>query len=178
MREALRKGGGEVSDNEFFVAVDICDKFDFFQGQRAGRELWSKKPVDIQNEDIEQFSKDVAFLKGVLCKQKSLIEAQKMDIEQLRSDIINAICNSDHVAMLYEEEKRMVEHAITKAKAEAIKRHNEKCNDKITEIYNNFIFGNNDLEDEEKEAIMDFCNDLTREIDNLVKEMVGENDDR
>ncbi len=100
-----------VSDNEIFVAVEICDKLDFFYGQRAGRELWSTKPIDIQNKDIEQFSKDIALLKDVLCKQKSLIEAQKMDNEQLQSDIINAISNNDHMLMLYKEEKREVEHA-------------------------------------------------------------------
>ena len=28
-------------------AIDILEKFDFFQGQRAGRELWSDKPKDV-----------------------------------------------------------------------------------------------------------------------------------
>lgn len=148
-----------MTDNEFFVAVDICDKFDFFQGQRAGRELWSEKPVEIQNEDIEQFSKDVAFLKGVLCKQKSLIEAQKMDIEQLRSDIINAICNSEHVAMLYEEEKRMVEHAITKARTEAIKEFAGRLKVESFPPLGTWI----------SERVV-----TEKIIDDLVKEMVGE----
>lgn len=158
-----------VTDNEFIVAVDICDKFDFFQGQRAGRELWSEKPVEIQNKDIEQFSKDVAFLKGVLCKQKSLIEAQKMDIEQLRSDIINAICNSDHVAMLYEEEKRMMEHAITKARAEAIKEFAGRLKATPMRFREEYTIAWN------KPPIVKmvlFIDD--NDIDNLVKEMCGE----
>lgn len=44
-------------------AIDILDKFDFFEGQRAGRELWGSKPPDIQEQDIKSFSRDVALLK-------------------------------------------------------------------------------------------------------------------
>lgn len=44
-------------------AIDILDKFDFFQGQRAGRELWNDKPFEVQEQDIKDFSNDVALLK-------------------------------------------------------------------------------------------------------------------
>ena len=44
-------------------AIDILDRFDMFQGQRAGRELWNNKPLDVQNQDIADFSRDVALLK-------------------------------------------------------------------------------------------------------------------
>jgi hypothetical protein len=43
-------------------AIDILEKFDFFQGQRAGRELWNDKPKDIQDKDIEDFSRDCRLL--------------------------------------------------------------------------------------------------------------------
>lgn len=43
-------------------AIDILEKFDFFQGQRAGRELWNDKPKDIQDKDIEDFSRDCQLL--------------------------------------------------------------------------------------------------------------------
>ena len=43
--------------------VDILDKMDFFQGQRAGRELWNDKPFDVQEQDVANFSRDVALLK-------------------------------------------------------------------------------------------------------------------
>ena len=39
--------------------LDILDKMQFFQGQRAGRELWSSKPKEVQEEDIENFNKDI-----------------------------------------------------------------------------------------------------------------------
>ncbi len=39
--------------------LDILKKWDFFYGQRAGRELWSDKPREIQDIDIENFRRDL-----------------------------------------------------------------------------------------------------------------------
>lgn len=39
--------------------LEILDKFEFFYGQRAGRELWHDKPMNVQNEDIENFNRDI-----------------------------------------------------------------------------------------------------------------------
>lgn len=63
-----------MNDNEFAKAIDICEKLDFFGGQRAGRELWFEKPVDVQDIDIKQFVEDVAFLKDFINRQKAEIE--------------------------------------------------------------------------------------------------------
>lgn len=41
------------------TAMDILDKFNFFQGQRAGRELWNDKPFEVQEEDLENFKSDI-----------------------------------------------------------------------------------------------------------------------
>lgn len=57
-----------MTDNEVAKALDILEKHEFFGGQRAGRELWSKKPVDVQNEDIEDFVKDFAYLKDFIVR--------------------------------------------------------------------------------------------------------------
>ena len=46
--------------------LEILDKFQFFQGQRAGRELWSDKPTEIQDEDIKKFNEDIEFIRNVL----------------------------------------------------------------------------------------------------------------
>ena len=43
-------------------AIDILERFDFFQGQRAGRELWNDKPKDVQDKDIADFSRDCRLL--------------------------------------------------------------------------------------------------------------------
>ena len=48
-------------------AIDIINKFDFFYGQRAGRELWFNKPREVQDIDVEKFCEDCAkLLKYVL----------------------------------------------------------------------------------------------------------------
>ena len=44
-------------------AIEILDRFDFFQGQRAGRELWHEKPYDVQERDIKDFAQNVALLR-------------------------------------------------------------------------------------------------------------------
>lgn len=43
-------------------AIDILERFDFFQGQRAGRELWNDKPFEVQEKDIADFSRDCHLL--------------------------------------------------------------------------------------------------------------------
>ena len=63
-----------MTDNDIVKAIDILEKFEFFGGQRAGRELWFEKPVDVQNMDIESFSKDIVFLKKFINRQKAKIE--------------------------------------------------------------------------------------------------------
>lgn len=49
-------------------AIDIVERFDFFGGQRAGRELWKNKPFNVQERDISNFSRDckllLEYLKG------------------------------------------------------------------------------------------------------------------
>ena len=39
--------------------LEILSKWDFFYGQRAGRELWADKPRDVQDQDIADFSRDM-----------------------------------------------------------------------------------------------------------------------
>jgi len=62
----------EQYNNEIIKALDILDKFDFFYGQRAGRELWFDKPKEVQDEDIKNFSKDIAFLKDFIITQQTV----------------------------------------------------------------------------------------------------------
>ena len=47
------------SKENIFKCLEILDKFQFFQGQRAGRELWNDKPV-------KNFNKDIEFIRNVL----------------------------------------------------------------------------------------------------------------
>ena len=66
-----------MTDNEIIKALDILDKFEFFQGQRAWRELWNEKPTEVQDNDIQNFSKDVSFLKDLINRQKAEISVKR-----------------------------------------------------------------------------------------------------
>lgn len=45
---------------------DILNKFEFFQGQRAGRELWNNKSKEVQDKDISDFIKDINYIRSYL----------------------------------------------------------------------------------------------------------------
>ena len=47
-------------------AIEILDKMEFFQGQRAGRELWAEKPTEVQDEDIANFCRDLGLVREAL----------------------------------------------------------------------------------------------------------------
>lgn len=132
-------------------------------------------------------------------RQKSKVQALKMDIEQLQNDIINANCNCDHIAMLFEEEK--AENQSLKKVAEtqqslAMERHFEIERLKAEiEKYRNFInqklggavdlISVYDIEVAKAEAIKEFAGRMKgkwcvdsitccENIDELVEEMVGD----
>jgi predicted RNase H-like nuclease (RuvC/YqgF family) len=88
-----------MTDNEIVKAIDILEKFDFFYGQRAGRELWAEKPFEVQDEDIKNFSRDVVFL-------KDFINRQKETIEQLQTALFK--CGEDAVEI--ENYKKIAEY--------------------------------------------------------------------
>ena len=45
---------------------DILDKWEFFFGQRAGRELWGDKPKQVQDQDIADFNRDMETVRSAL----------------------------------------------------------------------------------------------------------------
>lgn len=60
--------------------LDILDKFAFFQGQRAGRELWLDKPVEVQEEDLENFNKDIRTIRDYIWALEKELKCYK-DLE-------------------------------------------------------------------------------------------------
>ena len=62
-----------MTDKEIIAAKDILDFFDFFN-QRAGRELWSDKPREVQEEDIAIFTHKVKVLRDFINRQQAEIE--------------------------------------------------------------------------------------------------------
>ncbi len=47
-------------------AEDILSKWEFFYGQRAGRELWAEKPKEVQDQDIADFNRDIEIVRAAL----------------------------------------------------------------------------------------------------------------
>lgn len=45
---------------------DILAKWEFFYGQRAGRELWADKPREIQDQDIADFCRDLEIVRSYI----------------------------------------------------------------------------------------------------------------
>lgn len=87
-------------------AMDILDKFYFFQGQRAGRELWNDKPFEVQEQDIANFSRDVALIKSYI---KELSEENEW-----QEDMIVKL-SAENVMFLSEKKKLTTENeAISK----------------------------------------------------------------
>lgn len=73
----------ELNREQIVTALEILDKMDFFQGQRAGRELWFDKPFEVQEQDITDFSKGVEFVKNVITDALALIRELTEENERL-----------------------------------------------------------------------------------------------
>ena len=78
--------------------IDILDKWEFFFGQRAGRELWADKPTDIQNQDIADFNRDVQLVRSALREQESAKNAHCHCCKNGNSS------NADHIRSMTDEE--------------------------------------------------------------------------
>lgn len=63
---------------------DILDKMDFFQGQRAGRELWNDKPFEVQEQDIANFSRDISLIKEYINSQEQRIRDLEVELKAMR----------------------------------------------------------------------------------------------
>ena len=60
---------------------DILDKWEFFYGQRAGRELWADKPTEVQDEDIANFCRDLELVREALEQQRWIPCSERMPEE-------------------------------------------------------------------------------------------------
>lgn len=49
--------------------LDILNKWEFFYGQRAGRELWADKPKEVQDEDIANFNRDIQIVRAAIAPE-------------------------------------------------------------------------------------------------------------
>ena len=71
---------------------DILNKFEFFQGQRAGRELWSNKPKEVQDKDIADFIKDINYIRSYLQDSVVLSKGAYESLStKAKANVVNAI---------------------------------------------------------------------------------------
>lgn len=64
--------------------LDILNKMEFFGGQRAGRELWGDKPKEVQDEDIENFNRDIQKIRDYIIAFN--VEAVVKELEKEKSN--------------------------------------------------------------------------------------------
>lgn len=99
-------------------ALDILDRMDFFQGQRAGRELWNEKSRYVQEIDLQIFREDVAELKAYIADVAPRAEVDRL--ERLRAELSKEVADlqdaikceketNDHLCEEYMSAMREVE---------------------------------------------------------------------
>lgn len=101
----------------------------------------------------------------------SLLARRDAEIERLKELLNGWKTEAYKVADEKDELYFNAVERVKTAKAEAIKEFAERAGVMITEVYNKHIFGENDLEAEEKDAIINFSDDITGGLDDLEKEM-------
>ena len=78
----------ETENNVF----DILDKMEFFQGQRAGRELWNDKPKEVQDKDIADFVRDINYIRSYLQNSVVLSKGAYESLStKAKANVVNAI---------------------------------------------------------------------------------------
>ena len=98
-------------ENKLDKVLDILNKFEFFYGQRAGRELWADKPVEVQNQDISDFISKIKYIKDFLneniilpkeeYKRLKLLSGINTDLKQLGISVAEALSvNSSDIAQV------------------------------------------------------------------------------
>ena len=182
-----------MTDNEIIKVKDILEKWEFFLGQRAGRELWFDKPAEIQDKDIYNFLRDLKSVKDLITRQQAEYENLKVENQSLRSA-------ANSLKMHYEEAQAKIERLkpfedkIAEFKshirvedmlvfASSLEEWLEFCDNLKAEAYKeclakvkNYIkthcnpYGKPDFDYDTSVKILNF-------IDNLAKEIAGESDD-
>ena len=153
-----------MTDNEIIKAFECCEAN---EGNRPNcKECpWfrlEEKPVDCH--------------KQVRKNAIDLINRQKEEIERLQKENEILSVNADNAFQegLNENRELFKQEVEKDIKAEAVREFTEEINMMITEIYNKHIFGSNDLVAEEKDAIINFSDDVTSGLENLIRKWLGD----
>ena len=90
-------------------AIDILDRIDFFQGQRAGRELWNEKSRYLQEIDLKAFQEDVALLREYIADVAPKREVAReivLEIDTLICCHANGDIDDKRLYILFDELKK------------------------------------------------------------------------
>lgn len=103
---------------------DILNKFEFFQGQRAGRELWNDKPKEVQDKDIADFIKDINYIRSYL--QNSIVLSRE-EYERITKELVTEQ-RATEIAKEYFEKmrKETAEKIYTKIKDSSLMNSNNR----------------------------------------------------
>lgn len=66
-------GESQMRECDLEKILDILDKWDFFYGERAGRELWVDKSREIQDKDIEDFKRDLNQVRDYIRRYEMIL---------------------------------------------------------------------------------------------------------
>lgn len=66
--------------------IDILAKMQFFQGQRAGRELWNDKPAEVQEQDLESFNKGIKTIRKYILQLEKSVEPARGEWAHIGGD--------------------------------------------------------------------------------------------
>ena len=80
---------------------DILNKFEFLQGQRAGRELWNNKPKEVQDKDISDFIKDINYIRSYLQDSVVLSREEYEDYKKHVDNCVEEYHRGQHEAEVY-----------------------------------------------------------------------------
>lgn len=88
----------------FNEVIDILEKWQFFLGQRAGRELWMDKPTKIQEEDLANFNRDLetvrSFIELTQAKPRNIHCAKCRNLCVINKNHIYARCRKHGIVFL------------------------------------------------------------------------------
>ena len=63
-----------MSEIKTSEVLEILDKMEMFQGQRAGRELWADKPTEVQEQDLTNFNRDIGTIRKYIESQNNVLQ--------------------------------------------------------------------------------------------------------
>ena len=75
-----------MSEIKTSEVLELLDKFEMFQGQRAGRELWMEKPEEIQEKDLANFNRDVEKIRKYVKSTQNVLEQIVSRICEVRNN--------------------------------------------------------------------------------------------